>query len=750
MGTSWRLEDGHRSRSTARRTQRRRTAIALEARLAEVEELARNFADRPEQIRLYLNELRETGAVDGAEMTRIFDHLRAFAGDPFVARVLRSRSDRSAIRAAGARVRDANAARAERTEGLVAELAPALGLPSSQVEIHIDDEARRRTDAVGARGTMEQGPVYLHPARYDPNTADGRRLLGHELTHVAQRSLSGRPAAGLGLAEAEARRVGDAFAGGARPSRPSAALSPLARAADTGEAVTGGERETGDESERTETPPAPSAKKTIYKGVGSIYKVEMTVNNNSARLRQPEKPSKNLERGPEDPIPEGLEAGGSGNKNLDVKNGEKVQFLRYHATSDTYCFIQVGSAEYCTKVGNLTASRVRVAAETEVAVTSSVLEGTKQQVDFLQVEGQSCYAKRWIYSGGWTESIVHYDMTYATTFGASNDDKEEAGRKDSQIRFNKDPSYQGLEIGTVKAITNAWARSSTGANLKDAENKNVPLTAGAKLVVVKSRCSNGYAQVVPFQPIPNIAGDECWTSRGNYSSAVTAELDPEAATVERAKTLITEALTLLGSTHSAADTWFSTDEGKNTGYAVSYTTRALARLNDKGEATEETLPSGTLVVTLPNSPPADAAMASMTRVMTFAGTEAWVDGRRLKTWKTGRRFSFVQADGKLYLELPKERDAAAAVRHEIAPAAAEKIQQKQAGMVDAMLAGHTFTDDQSHRSRGARDVEIPDWPRRRRSTALRVLSGGRFSRIYRDAPAPSRRASLRQRSRHTR
>jgi hypothetical protein len=58
-----------------------------------------------------------------------------------------------------------------------------LGHDLSGVRVHLDDRAPR---ALGARAFTSGRQITISPRHYAPQTADGRRLLGHELAHVAQ------------------------------------------------------------------------------------------------------------------------------------------------------------------------------------------------------------------------------------------------------------------------------------------------------------------------------------------------------------------------------------------------------------------------------------------------------------------------------------------------------------------------------------------------------------------------------------
>lgn len=81
-------------------------------------------------------------------------------------------------------------------------LEPRFGHDFSQVRVHADGAAAASATAVGARAYTVGNHVAFAAGSYAPGTADGRRLLAHELTHVVQQ-------AGTPVAPATALEVGD-------------------------------------------------------------------------------------------------------------------------------------------------------------------------------------------------------------------------------------------------------------------------------------------------------------------------------------------------------------------------------------------------------------------------------------------------------------------------------------------------------------------------------------------------------------
>lgn len=123
------------------------------------------------------------------------------------------------------------------TRRLATDIARAFGLPAQRLHIRIDDYAAGETERRGARGLVKNAGVLLHPKYFDPRSADGRYLLGHELAHLAQlrrfRQRPGEPvAAGLHSHESEAHQLGLIIAEGRVPYVPVYELPDNTVAAD--------------------------------------------------------------------------------------------------------------------------------------------------------------------------------------------------------------------------------------------------------------------------------------------------------------------------------------------------------------------------------------------------------------------------------------------------------------------------------------------------------------------------------------
>jgi hypothetical protein len=68
---------------------------------------------------------------------------------------------------------------------------PRLGYDLSEVRVHTDDRAAASALAVNARAYTVGHDVVFGAGEYSPGAASGRRLIAHELAHVAQQSRSG-------------------------------------------------------------------------------------------------------------------------------------------------------------------------------------------------------------------------------------------------------------------------------------------------------------------------------------------------------------------------------------------------------------------------------------------------------------------------------------------------------------------------------------------------------------------------------
>jgi Domain of unknown function (DUF4157) len=68
-----------------------------------------------------------------------------------------------------------------------------LGADLGAIRIHNDEPAGRSAQSVGALAYTSGRDIVFAPGRYHPQTADGQRLLAHELTHTIQQGAAGSP-----------------------------------------------------------------------------------------------------------------------------------------------------------------------------------------------------------------------------------------------------------------------------------------------------------------------------------------------------------------------------------------------------------------------------------------------------------------------------------------------------------------------------------------------------------------------------
>jgi len=88
---------------------------------------------------------------------------------------------------------------------------PRFGHDFSAVRVHADDLAAKSAAASGALAYTVAGHISFGASQYQPESANGKRLIAHELTHVIQqdgaRSLPGWPIIGPGITRASSGLV---------------------------------------------------------------------------------------------------------------------------------------------------------------------------------------------------------------------------------------------------------------------------------------------------------------------------------------------------------------------------------------------------------------------------------------------------------------------------------------------------------------------------------------------------------------
>jgi len=90
-----------------------------------------------------------------------------------------------------------------------------LGVDFSHVRVHTDEAAASAAGVLGAKAFTVGNDIAFAEGRYHPETTEGRRLLAHELTHVAQQ---GRGSAATTNAESRAHAAADQVAQGSSVS----------------------------------------------------------------------------------------------------------------------------------------------------------------------------------------------------------------------------------------------------------------------------------------------------------------------------------------------------------------------------------------------------------------------------------------------------------------------------------------------------------------------------------------------------
>jgi len=70
----------------------------------------------------------------------------------------------------------------------LAEMNKAFGMDFGQVRIHCDGAAARLCQELHAQAFTHGMDIYFNESKYNPDSTDGKQLLAHELTHVAQQS----------------------------------------------------------------------------------------------------------------------------------------------------------------------------------------------------------------------------------------------------------------------------------------------------------------------------------------------------------------------------------------------------------------------------------------------------------------------------------------------------------------------------------------------------------------------------------
>ncbi|MFC1944173.1 DUF4157 domain-containing protein [Chloroflexota bacterium] len=84
------------------------------------------------------------------------------------------------------RIKKARGGGEELPNTIRASFEPHFGRDFSQVSVHSDLEANDLSQNLGARAFTTGSDIFFRSGDYSPDTEDGRKLIGHELTHVVQ------------------------------------------------------------------------------------------------------------------------------------------------------------------------------------------------------------------------------------------------------------------------------------------------------------------------------------------------------------------------------------------------------------------------------------------------------------------------------------------------------------------------------------------------------------------------------------
>lgn len=133
-----------------------------------------------------------------------------------------------------------------------------LGVDFSHVRVHTDEAAASAAETLGAKAFTIGNDIAFAEGRYQPGTTEGRRLLAHELTHVAQQS---RGSAATTNAESRAHAAEDQVAQGSSVS------AEAQGAASTGVQCDDDEKKKEDVTPAPTSTPAPGATPATPGGV---------------------------------------------------------------------------------------------------------------------------------------------------------------------------------------------------------------------------------------------------------------------------------------------------------------------------------------------------------------------------------------------------------------------------------------------------------------------------------------------------
>ena len=93
-----------------------------------------------------------------------------------------------ATQALGAQLNSTKGSGSPLPSGTNSFMSNAFGSDFSHVRVHTDSKAQQMNQGLNARAFTHGSDVYFNRGEYNPGSFEGKRLLGHELTHVVQQN----------------------------------------------------------------------------------------------------------------------------------------------------------------------------------------------------------------------------------------------------------------------------------------------------------------------------------------------------------------------------------------------------------------------------------------------------------------------------------------------------------------------------------------------------------------------------------
>jgi hypothetical protein len=121
------------------------------------------------------------------------------------------------------------------SSGARSEMESGIGADFSSVRIHSDSRAAQMSQQISARAFTHGGDIYFNQGQYQPQTASGRHLLAHELTHTVQQGAAPQRQAHISRVEqplAQGKRIQRGWLGSAWSAVSGAASAAVEWAGD--------------------------------------------------------------------------------------------------------------------------------------------------------------------------------------------------------------------------------------------------------------------------------------------------------------------------------------------------------------------------------------------------------------------------------------------------------------------------------------------------------------------------------------